>query len=281
MKKRYIIIMVSIVVLLLLFLFPVSLLQTPNLTAFEYLELKPYITIGNIIIIVPSSTLIVYLLGIITIYIGIRLYKLDASYKKYWGISLILWGVGTLLAGTSYQGLGYELKCSGQAFCLFTSWFELSYLYMTALSITMMAYAVAKKSLNEKYMDTYLMVINIGFIVYTISLVFGTIFEIKLWITYEWFLLFFLLYFVSFFVVNFKNNKRNPNTLDKKFVFVWTLMLIINVLYFIYFYSGIPESLYNNYQIWFSANDVLHIGLIYWMYYIYKTVKRNNKDIIK
>lgn len=273
MKKKHMIIIMSAVVLLLLYLFPVSLLQTPSLTAIEYLALKPYITIGNMIIIVPSSTIIVYLLGIITIYVGIKLSKLEVSYKKYWGISLILWGIGTILAGTSYQGLGYELKCSGQTFCLFTSWFELSYLYITALSIAFMAYAVAKKSLNSKYIDTYLTIIVIGFIFYTLSLVFGTIFEIKLWITYEWFLIFFLLYFVSFFVINFKNNKKEPNTLDKKLVFVWMLMLMINVAYFIYFYSGIPEILYNDYQIWFSANDVLHIGLIYWMYYIYKTIK--------
>jgi hypothetical protein len=206
-------------------------------------------------------------------YIGISLFKLEASYKKYWGTSLILWGIGTVLAGTSYQGLGYELKCSGQVFCLFTSWFELSYLYLTALSITMMAYAVAKKSLNKKYLDTYLMIVNIGFIFYTISLVLGTIFEIYLWITYEWFLIFFLLYFVSFFVINFKNNKKDPNILDKRLVFVWILMMMINVVYFIYFYSGISEILYKNYNIWFSANDVLHIGLIYWMYYIFQTIK--------
>jgi hypothetical protein len=273
MKKKYMILIASIVVLILLFLFPVSLLQIPTLTAIEYLEMKPYIHIANIIIIVPSSTIIVFVLGIITIYIGIKLYKLDETYKKYWGISLILWGIGTLLAGTSYQGLGYELKCSMQTFCLFTSWFELSYLYMTALSITFMAYAVAIKSLSKKYLDTYLVIVYIGFIFYTMSLVLGTIFEIKLWITYEWFLLFFLLYFVSFFVINFKNNKKTPNTFDKKLIFVWMLMLMINVVYFIYFYSGIPEILYDNYNIWFSANDVLHVGLIYWMYYIYKTIK--------
>lgn len=273
MKKKYVLIVISAIVLLILFLFPVSLLQTPSLTALEYLEMKPYINIGNIIIIVPSSTIIVYALGIITIYIGVKLLKLEAAYKKQWGISLILWGIGTILAGTSYQGLGYELKCTGQTFCLFTSWFELSYLYMTALSITVMAYAVAKKSLKHKYLDTYLTIVNIGFIFYTLSLLLGTIFEIKLWITYEWFLIFFLLYFVSFFLMNYKSHQKNPNLLDKKLIMVWVLMMVINIVYFIYFYSGIPEVLYQNYGIWFSANDVLHVGLVYWMYTIYQTIK--------
>jgi hypothetical protein len=235
--------------------------------------MKPYIEIADIIIIVPSSTLIVYFLGIITIYIGIKLFKLKEIYQKYWGISLILWGIGTLLAGTSYQGLGYELKCSRQTFCLFTSWFELSYLYITALSITFMAYAVSIKSLSKKYIDTYLVIISIGFIVYTLTLVLGTIFELKLWITYEWFLMFFLLFFISFFVINLKNNKVNPNILDKKLIYVWIIMLIVNIIYFIYFYSGIPEILYDQYNLWFSANDVLHVGLIFWMYYIYNTLK--------
>ncbi len=49
-------------------------------------------------------------------------------------------------------------------------------------------------------------------------------------------------------------------------------MLVINIIYFIYFFSGINEFMYSNYNIWFSANDILHIGLIGWMYYIYRTV---------
>ncbi len=212
-------------------------------------------------------------MGAVTIFFGIRLSKLEDTYKKYWGISLILWGIGTVLAGTSYQGLGYMLKCVNQELCLFTSWFELSYLYMTALSITFMGYAVAKKSILEDKLNLYIKIIVIGFIIYVITLVTGVIFEIHLLITYEWFLVFFLPYFVSFMVINIKSNNRTRNDTDKGLINVWLIMLLVNILYFVYFYSGLGEFLFENHSIWFSANDVLHVGLIPWMYYIYKVVK--------
>ncbi|AIO19445.1 hypothetical protein KQ51_01569 [Candidatus Izimaplasma bacterium HR1] len=273
-NQKYLLIFGSIFIILLMIAFPVGILLSPSITPMELLSAKPYVEIGNLIIIVPSSTFIVYLLGAITIFFGIKLTKLEESYKKYWGISLILWGIGTVLAGTSYQGLGYMLKCDNQELCLFTSWFELSYLYVTALSITLMGYAVAKKSICVDKLNLYTKIIFIGFIGYTISLVLGIVFEIQLLITYEWFLLFFLPYFISFMVINVKGNKRSKNETDKGLINVWLIMLLINILYFAYFYSGLGELLYDDYSIWFSANDVLHVGLIPWMYYIYIVVKK-------
>lgn len=274
MRNKYIIVFYSFIVFLLMLVFPLELLLTPSISPIDYLLLKPYIEIGSIIIIVPSSTIIVYLLGIITIYLGYRLSRLVETYKKYWGITLILWGIGTVLAGTSYQGLGFMLKCEGQDLCLFTSWFELSYLYVTALSITFMAYAVALKSIAKERLFIYRRVTGIGLFIYSVSLVLGVIFEIRLLVTYEWFLVFFLPYFISFMIINVKSNNKFKNHLDKGLMNTWIIMLLVNVLYFVYFYSGIGELLYDKWNIWFSANDVLHVGLIPWMFYLYYVVKR-------
>ena len=215
MRNKYSIIVYSFIVFVLMMVFPVGLLLTPSISPIDYLQLKPYIEIGSLILIVPSSTIIVYLLGIITIYLGYRLSRLVETYKKYWGITLILWGIGTVLAGTSYQGLGYMLKCEGQDLCLFTSWFELSYLYITALSITFMAFTVALKSISKEKLFIYTRVTGIGFVIYSVSLVIGVIFEIRLLVTYEWFLLFFLPYFISFMIINVKSNRMNKNDFDK------------------------------------------------------------------
>lgn len=274
MNKRNLLFFGSAAILILMFVFPVGILLVPTITPFEYLQSKPYIEIGNLILIVPSSTIIVYLLGVITILIGIKLSKISEKYKKYWGISLIIWGIGTILAGTSYQGFGYELKCSNQEYCLFTSWFELSYLFVTALSITFMAYSVSIKSLHHNYLKIYNKIAFIGFLLYTISLLSGVILEIQLFITYEWFLIFFLPYFISFMIINVISNKNQRNTLDKGLINVWILMLLINIGYFIYFLGGLGEFFYETYHVWFSANDVLHVGLIGWMFYIYYVVKK-------
>jgi len=215
------------------------------------------------------------LLGIIILYFGIKLFnQKDHQTKTLWGLSLILWGIGTLLAGTSYQALGYELKCEGLPFCLFTSWFELSYLFVTAVSITVMAYAVSINTLVGSKRTLYLKIVTIGLIIYSLSLLIGVIFELYFLITYEYFLMFFLPYFLSFFIMNIKGYQMKRNRLDRSLIMVWLIMLLVNILYFIYLFSGLGESLYENQQIWFSANDVLYLGLIYWMYDIYRVIRR-------
>ena len=274
MKKLSLgIIVFSCIVLLLMFLFPVDILMAGNLTGSEYLLLKPYIEIGNVVIIVPSSSIIVFGLGVITIVYGVLLSQKEVAFKKWFGIALVVWGIGTILAGISYQSFGYELKCEGETYCLFTSWFELAYLYVTALSITIMGKAIALCSLQSSKINTYTNVLYIGFFVYVFTLVTGTIFNIYFLVTYEWFLVFFLPYFLSFFVINVRSYKLNQTKIDLSFITIWIIMLVVNVLYFGYLFSGIPEFLYENYRIWFSANDVLHVGLVYWMYDIFRKLK--------
>ena len=146
-KNKYIgiFIVVSVVILLLLGIFvPNGILQEPLVTPLEYLSGKPYIELGSIILIVPSSTFFVYALGIIIVLLGVSFLKQKGEVSFWWGISMILWGLGALLAGTSYQGLGYELKCAGETYCTFTSWFELAYLYTTAISIAVLAVGFVK-----------------------------------------------------------------------------------------------------------------------------------------
>ncbi|XMB72990.1 hypothetical protein RJI07_03530 [Mycoplasmatota bacterium WC30] len=276
MKKKLITVLISIVVLLLFVLYPVSILMLPIISPAEYLSSILYVEIGNLILIKPSSTFFVYLLGVITIIFGVLIYrKKTEESKTWWGLALIFWGIGTLLAGSSYQGFGYELKCDGLEYCLFTSWFELSYLYVTALSITLMSFGVSIKTLKNSSLKLYNRITSIGFLTYTLSLVLGVLLELKFLISYEWFLVFFLPYFLSFFILNIKGYKKDKNSLDKGLIIVWLIMLVVNLAYFVYLFSGLGELLYENYNIWFSANDVLHIGLIGWMYYIYKIVSNN------
>ena len=105
---------------------PYSPLKTPA----ECLKEQPYVNLKiaetNFIFIQPTSTIFVYSLGILTFIIGIYFLKNSKKHKskKWWGIALIFWGLGALLAGTSYQAFGYEIKCNGREYCVWTSWWE-------------------------------------------------------------------------------------------------------------------------------------------------------------
>jgi len=273
MKKNITILaVIFVIVLVLLYIFmPSSILVEPNITPIDYLNSIPYVTILNRwIIIVPLSTIIVYALGIQIMLIG---YVFIKNRQIVWGISLLFWGLGTLLAGTSYQGLGYELKCRDQVFCQFTSWFELSYLFVTAISIALMAIAFAQEFLSkdrQKYLIRYA---KIALITYTVLLVMGSMLENRVLISYEIFTIFFMPLFVVFFVINIINYRKHKDQLNQFFIQLWIWFLIVNVAYYAYYLPGFTESLYENTGIYFSANDVLHIGLMGWfglMLFIFK-----------
>ncbi|XFA98576.1 hypothetical protein ACAG96_06845 [Candidatus Izemoplasma sp. B36] len=268
-KQNIIYASIILVVLILLAIFmPKGILMDPLTTPAEYLASKPHVTLfNNLTIIVPSSTIIVYLLGIIILYIGYRLIKLD---KKLWGISLIFWGLSTILAGSSYQGFGYELKCEGFEYCIFTSWFELSYLFFTAISIALLAIAFSKDFYNKNWLIFYS---KVALVIYTILLLIGSIFEIYILISYELFTVFFMPIFLVLFIINIRNYRKEHKSIDKSFIFLWILFLIVNISYYIYYLPGFTSSLYDSTGIWFSANDVLHVGLIVWfIYFNYKLV---------
>lgn len=259
-----------LLVLVLLFVFtPSSILASPLITPTDYLTLKPYTSIGSTTIIVPSSTVLVYLLGILILFIGYRFIKKNSP---LWGMSMIFWGLSTLLAGTSYQGLGYELKCEGLDYCVFTSFFETSYMFFTAISITLLAIAFSKDFYNKLWLDIYS---KIALIVYTLLLLVGSVFSIYLLITYELFTLFFMPIFLVLFIININNYKKSKKSIDKSFIILWLMFLIVNVSYYVYYLPGLGTILYENTSIWFSANDVLHVGLILWfLYFNFKLVPK-------
>jgi len=280
-KKEVVILyaLLTVITLILLLIFgPTTLLQEPNVTPAAVLKDIPYWTIpfgtSSFIIIFPSETIIVLILGIQIIALGMFFFKKKKHVPSFWwGLSMILWGIGTLLAGTSYQGLGYELKCYGQPYCLFTSWFELSYLYVTALSICALAIAVAKSILPKDKQVYLIYYAFMSSIIYAVTLLTGTIFEIRFLISYELFTLFFMPLFLVLFIYSIIYYKVQKDDLNKTLIVSWILFLLVNVSYYAYYFLGLTQKLYETYQIWFSANDVLHVALILWMAYIWIKVK--------
>lgn len=274
LKKRIIIYgLIGLTVLILLYVFmPKEILMTPLMTPEDFLASRPFMELGNgWILIEPSSSLMVFLLGIQIFVMGLFLLRDNLT---LWGWSLLFWSAGTILAGISYQTFGYELKCSGQAYCLFTSWFELAYLFTTAMSISLMAFAFAQRFTTNRTTKYLIGYGKIALVIYTVILVLGSILNNQLMISYELFTVFFMPLFLVFFIVNIVNYKTNKNSLDNAFIKLWLLFLFVNVAYYVYFFLGYTELLYDTTGIWFSANDVLHVALILWFVYLQLRVKK-------
>jgi hypothetical protein len=280
MNRKYWIIftLVSIGILLLLYLFmPDTLLQIPEISPAAYLVSIPYTNIlgTNIVLIKPSSTFFIYFLGIQTILLGFSFLKTNNQPTYYWwGIAMLFWGIGAVFAGTSYQGFGYELKCVGNEYCLHTSWFELTYYYFTALSMGALGVAIAYTILPENKRKFLFSYASVAVAIYIVLFVVGVIIENRFLISYELFTIFFMPLYIIFFIYSVILYKNNRDTLNYTLIITWLLFLVVNVSYYVYYFLGFGEALYQNTGIWFSANDVLHVLLIIWMGFIQFRLKR-------
>jgi len=272
---KYFSISIFLVSLILFFFFNQldEILYFPTITPEEWLEIQPWVEVeffsGSIILVQPSSTFFVYLLGSIAIIIGVYLLKISKNQKfiYWWGLALILWGGGALFAGTSYQAFSYEIKCAGRTFCLWTSWWEIIYLILSVGSVNAMLIAQAHLDKNGKWSRMMVVYAHVNFLVYVIIVVIGSIIPVQFLISFELMLLFLgftILFLLIFNVRRYLDQKKRINL---SLVIVWISLILIIGFYFLYFMLDITNLLWEQ-GIWFSENDILHIGLILWMIYI-------------
>jgi len=230
----------------------------------------------------PTSSFFVYFLGIMTIAIGIYFLKTRGSEQSrlWWGIALLFWGAGAIVAGTSYQAFSYEIKCAGKSFCSWTSWWEIFYLLFSTLSMNTILIAVSHSStqgLLKKILCGYALV---NTMVYSVLCLYGAFVADTFLVSFELMILFTGPNFIILTAINLKNYLKEKAPLEGTLLSTWLLMAVVMILYYSYLLSGFGQSLWQK-GIWFSANDVLHIALIFWMIFIYKKIGKQAKDTEK
>ena len=261
-----------------------TILYTPAQTPEAWLQMQPFgeLQFGSqaLIIIQPSTSLIVYFLGILTIYIGTRFLQ-NRNHQKsglWWGVALLFWGLGALLAGTSYEAFSYAIKCAGRDLCIWTSSWEIIYLIFSVWSIDAILAAVAYSSSIGKGRKLLLGYALVNAIVYTVIVLVGTFIPLKFLISFEFMLLLTAPSIFALFVINGKRYFKQKERLDLVLFYTWLGLGITIAAYFLYYLTGLTASLWEK-GFWFSENDVLHIGLILWMLYIRFKLMPHIKDI--
>jgi hypothetical protein len=261
-----------------------SLLMMPLTTPNEFLSGMPHTTLSifgkDYVLIQPSSTFFVYLLGVVMIIMGIYFLVTKRSEKSryYWAIGLLLWGLSAIVAGTSYQAFGYELKCRGQEYCLFTSNFELAYMLLTAYSINFLIASTGYTSTGHpgrKRLIKFALLDSAGYSVYMFV---GAILPLKLLISYEGFMTFIGVNFLIMFILNIRHYIRYKDILNRNLILIWIGFLLVNVSYFVFLFGEFGAKIYNNLGVWFNENDVLHIFLILWAFMIFFLLRKHAVD---
>jgi hypothetical protein len=261
-----------------------SLPYIPEHTPESWLSIQPYRAIQaggfEFLLMQPSSSLFVYLLGLLGVVAGIRIWRTPTSQRtrRWWGLALLLWGAGALVAGTSYQAFSFHIKCAGRAVCSWTSWWEIAYLLLSAASVNAMVVAGAYHGLDGKLRRA-----GIGYaagnqVVYTVLVLVGAWLLDRFLISFEFLLLAAAPSVIALFFLNLWRYRRYRDLADVHLIKTWLGLGTVLAGYFIYLVFGVTDSLWEQ-GFWFSENDLLHIGLIGWMLFIVVRVVHRLHDL--
>jgi len=258
--------------------------QEPKTTPEAFLAAQHWITVhlgdAQVVISQPTSSIIVYFVGLFTILVGFRFYqhRNNQQSKLWWAIGLFLTGFGALLAGTSYQAFGYEIKCHGREFCTYTSWWEVHYMLLSALGMNAFLIASAYSSTRGFFRKSIMLYAVIHSIVYSALLMYGAFVPVQFLVSFE------LLMLSSapavVFVLGLHTNafRISHDAMNRKLRNTWLVFLLVGIAYGTWLALGLTQPLWNH-GIWFTENDVLHVGMIGWVYFLLKRLPKLLRDL--
>ena len=236
---------------------------TPSIDFNQYLASMPYIYLAplNLYLQQLTSTILVFALGLVTIYVGIVYLRHSPFVTKWLGINFIFWGLGAIVAGISYQAFGADLKCALYESCRFTHWVELFYMTLTVISIN--ALLIAYSAFHSPRTSIRLQILALlSVFMYTLLQGLRMIFPVKFLLTYEFMLIFLS---INILILMWTDYAQRHIFIHKRLFIWWCVFLVVNLAYFVALFSAYAKPLYQQTGIWFNENDVLHILLLLWM----------------
>jgi hypothetical protein len=211
----------------------------------------------------PWSSALVFALALL--WLGVGIYFLVSRRgqrsRTWFGISLVLGGLAAGSAGISYQAFSYELKCAGRAVCALTSGYEIAYSLLQVASMSAMVVAVAYALATPRARRAISIYAVLNLLVYVAVTVAGMLMPSAFLLSFELLLIFAVPALVIATVLAIR---RWHLPLARRILWVLVLLVLVQVAYLAYFALGITESLWTS-GIYFSANDVLHVGMLAWL----------------
>ena len=141
-----------------------------------------------------------------------------------------------------------------------------------------MVLAVAYSSTTARTRQGLFVYAILNGVLYFMLLMAGAWIPIKFLISFEFLLLAAAPGVIILFAVSLMRYIKQKQPVDLIYSGTWLLLGIVIAAYFLYFVSGMTASLWER-GIWFSENDILHIGLILWMLYISFLLAPRVKDL--
>ncbi|MEM7181528.1 MAG: hypothetical protein AAF518_11490 [Spirochaetota bacterium] len=259
-----------------------TLLYKPQTTPDQWCKLRPCVDMGGFIFNEPLGSFLVFLLAFLWIGSGFYFLKIHREQlsRKLFGIALVLGGIGAALAGISYQAFSYELKCAGREFCILTNGFEVGYSLTQTISVSFMLSALAMACLRTWLRKTVFIYSGLNAIAYVIITIMGVSQTNAFYLSFEVLMLFALPGILFVLLISGISYLKTRSPLDGSLLLAAIFLILVNVAYFYYYAAGYTEMLYQGGKgFYFSQNDVLHVGMILWLWHIVAYVGKHLKDL--
>lgn len=245
-----------------------ELTYEPPTTPAQWCEQRPCIEVGGTVINEPIGIVLVF--GLALMWVGAGLYFLMSRRgqrsRLWFGVSLVLGGIGAGLAGTSYQLFSYVLKCEGRDLCLLTNGYEVAYSVTQAWSVSAMVVAVAYACTLGRARTGLIIYAVINAVVYCVVTAIGVMAPSATLLSFSVLMLFAL---PGVLIVIAITARRLGEPKERAIFTAAILLLLVQVAYYAYWASGLTQTLWDDGNgFYFSENDVLHIGFILWLAYL-------------
>ena len=258
-----------------------ELTYQPPTTPEQWCDQRPCVQVGDTILNEPLGTFLVFLLAGVWVASGIYFLRTRRGQRsRQWlGIALILGGVGAALAGVSYQAFSYELKCAGLDLCRLTNGWEVGYSLTQACSVSAMLIAVAHACTTGRLRRGLILYAIANAAVYLVITIIGMLLPSATLLSFAVLMLFALPGILVVIVVAARRYRATRDPMDRALVTAAVLLVLVQVAYFAYYAAGITAVLWDDGTgFYFSENDVLHVGLILWLWYVVAVVGRHLRD---
>jgi hypothetical protein len=258
-----------------------ELTYQPETTPAQWCDQRPCVEVGDRILNEPLGTFLVFLLAGLWVAAGIYFLRTRRGQRsRQWlGIALILGGIGAALAGVSYQAFSYELKCAGLDVCRLTNGWEVGYSLTQACSVSAMLIAVAHACTTDRLRRGLIVFAVVNAAAYLVVTTVGVLAPSAVLLSFAVLMLFALPGILIVIVVAGRRYASTRDPMDRSLVVAAVLLVAVQVAYFAYYAAGITAVLWDDGTgFYFSENDVLHIGLILWLWYVVAVVGRHLRD---
>lgn len=252
-----------------------ELAYEPLTTPVGWCEQRPCFDIGATTFSEPLGSVLVFLLAGLWIAVGVVFVVTRRGQRsRVWlGVALILGGLGAAQAGISYQLLSYPLKCEGWEFCRLTNGLEVGYSLTQAFSVSAMLTAVAFACTHGRVRLWLIIYSAVNAAVYVVVSIVGVRQPSAVLLSFTVLMLFALPGIIAVLVISWLRYRRLHDAMDRAIALAAIFLIAVQVAYFAYYAAGITEALWNNGEgFYFSANDVLHVGMILWLIYVWRAL---------